>query len=127
MYLRPGIEPGPVLQVRTRRRTRLRSAKTTGTGPFLRCGTATPWLRFGGARSPTKRRLSPAVVAVFLTKLAATDDGYYVMTNVRKVHKLERFYNLYGCGCKACVKQAVPMEDDDGRCDTGLGQNLERQ
>lgn len=52
MYLHPGTEPNPILQVRIRRRKRLHSAKTTGTGPFPRSGTAIPWLRFGAERFP---------------------------------------------------------------------------
>lgn len=55
MYLRPETEPVPIHRVQIRRHTRLRSAKTTGTGPFPRCGTAIPWLRFGGTRSPIER------------------------------------------------------------------------
>lgn len=55
MYLRPETEPVPIHRVRIRRRTRLHSAKTIGTGPFPRCGTAIPWLRFGGPRSPMER------------------------------------------------------------------------
>lgn len=44
-YSRLWTGPVPVRRVRTHRRTQLRSAKTTGTRPFLRCGTATPWWR----------------------------------------------------------------------------------
>lgn len=70
MYLRPETEPVPIHRVRIRRHTRLRSAKTTGTGPFPRCGTAIPWLRFGVSRSPMERRLgSLAVVANIITTL----------------------------------------------------------
>lgn len=58
MHLHPGTEPVPIRRVRTRKRTRLRSAKTTGTGPFPRCGTAIPWLRFNGTRSPMEMRLN---------------------------------------------------------------------
>lgn len=44
-YSRLEIEPSPVLRVRTHKRTRLHFARTTGTGPSLRCGTTSPWRR----------------------------------------------------------------------------------
>lgn len=133
MYLRPETEPVPIHPVRIRRHTRLRSAKTTGTGPFPRCGTAIPWLRFGGPRSPIERWFgSPAVVAdivngnkkvTILTVMSVTSrNGYWI-----DAHWLRQFYNLYSIWVwqiDASYHLVVKTGDKgDGWIGIGLGQH----
>jgi len=96
MYSHPGTEPVPIHRVRIRRHTRLRSAKTTGTGPFPRCGTAIPWLRFGGPRSPMESRLgSPAVVTNIVDGTRCDASETYSDRYRMDVRGARRFYNLH--------------------------------